>query len=91
MVAQEVSSEFSRRSLQAMQEAVKNAFLDLFITGTAQVESGLRNAPYKFIKTVLTDLAEKAALDVIFDCSIDLWTSLTSFMDAFTSCALASL
>lgn len=39
-VVQELSSEYSRRSLQGTQEAVKNALSNPFITGTPEVESG---------------------------------------------------
>lgn len=87
-VANEVSRKISRRSLQATQEGVKNVSLELFIAGTAEVESSLRNAPYKFIKTLLTGMSKTKVWGKILHRRIDCWTQLTSFMDAFTSHAL---
>lgn len=43
IVAKKVNRECSRRLLQAAQKAVKNAFVDLFITGTAEVKCELKN------------------------------------------------
>lgn len=57
--AQEAGLKHSRHSLQATQEAVKNVLLSLTITGTANLESGLKNAFYKFLQTVLNGMAEK--------------------------------
>lgn len=74
-----------RRSLQASQEAVENALCDLFMTSAAEVEDGLKNAPYNFKETVLTNMADKGALNEIFGRRIDRWTQSTSFMDAFIS------
>lgn len=70
-VAQNVIRDYSRRSLQAPQKVVETAHLDLFIASSAKEKSGLENAPYKFIETVLTDTAGKEVLNEIFDLSID--------------------
>lgn len=90
IVAQEVRREYSSRSLEATQEAVENVHSNLFIAGTIKVERGLKNAPYKFKETLLSDMAEKAALDKIFDCSMDRWNQSILFMNAFTKHALGS-
>lgn len=89
--AQEESREYSRRSLQGTEKAVENALSDLFITCTASVESELKNVLYVFIEAALTDIAEKRALDEIFDHSIERWTQSTLFMDALISHSLSSL
>lgn len=46
---------YSRCSQQDTQGAAENVLSDLSITGSAEVEGGLQNAPYKFLETVLTD------------------------------------
>lgn len=46
---------------------------------------------YMFIETEHTDMTEKRALNKKLDCDIARWTSLPSFMNAFTSRAMASL
>lgn len=58
-VTQEISREDSRRSLQATREVLTNALLDLFITDTAEIESGLKTTLYKNMEMVLTEMVEK--------------------------------
>lgn len=54
------------------------------------MKSGLKNTLFKFIETVRIDMAEKGALDEIFDCSINRWTQPTctcpvaQFINTFT-------
>lgn len=66
-VAQEVSCEYSRSSIQATQEAFENALSNLFITATAEVELALKRATNKFIETILTNMAKEEGLDDVFD------------------------
>lgn len=65
------------------------ALFDLFVTSTAEEESGLKNRSQRFIGTACIDFAEKRVLDKIFDGSINCWTKSTSFMDAFPRRTLA--
>lgn len=51
----------------------------------------LKTIHYRFIKTVLTGMTEKGALDDLLDRNIDRWTLSLSFMDAFTNAAMTSL
>lgn len=68
----------------------KNALSDLFISDTAEVEGGFKNASYKFVKTLLTDMAKKRALDEVFDRNINRRNLSRSFMDALASRVLVS-
>lgn len=45
--------------------------MELLITDTAEVEEGMRNAPYRYLKIILTATVEKGKLDEPFDCSIE--------------------
>lgn len=69
---------------------MKHSLSYLFTAGNAKVKEGLKTASYRFAETVLTDMAGKDGLDEVSARSIDWWTRSTSFMDAFTSRALAS-
>lgn len=74
-----------------MQKALENALSDLFLTGTAKVKGGLKNATYTFNETLLTNMAKKKALKEIFDHSIYHSIQSTFFMNALTRPPLASL
>lgn len=63
-VVQEVSREYLKPSLQAMQEAVEKALSGLFITCTTKAEGGLKSTPYKFIGTIRTNMTQNRALDI---------------------------
>lgn len=55
-----------------MKQAVETAFSDLIFTGytKSKAEGGLKDDSYRFIKTVLTNMAGKGSLDGVFHCSI---------------------
>lgn len=90
-IAKEVSREHLTSSLQATQKAVGNNLLDMFTTSTAKVDEGLKNAIYRFVEKVPTDMAQKKELDGIFNRSIDRWTLSTPFLNEFLSRAQISL
>lgn len=85
---QEVSREYARRSLPATQKAVENTIPDLFKAGTAEVEGGI-NVSLELIEPLFINMVDKRALKEVYGRSIDRWTQLSLFMNAFVSCVVA--
>lgn len=61
-----------------------------FQVGYEEAIDGLTNVSFYSMETVVTEMAHRRTLDHIFDRSMEKWTKYSTFMDAFTSCALAS-
>lgn len=89
-IPKEVSHEYSRRSLQAMQEAVKNAILNLLITGTVKVDCEFEKRLPKVHRDGICqhDREESAGRNTwLLHRPLD---QSTSIMNAFVSHALTS-
>lgn len=61
-----------------------------FKASDAEVELGLKTTSYRFVETLLADMADRGALDEIFAQRIDCWNQCKSFIDAFTTRKLMS-
>lgn len=75
----------------ATKQAVANTLLKFFISSTAKVKERKKSDHYRYVITKLASKAQKGPLDEARDPSIERWTQSTSFVDAFSLRALASL
>lgn len=90
VVAERVAQEHTRLLQQVTQQAVENASSDILFTDYTKAERRLKKASYRFIKTVLTDMAEKGTIHNMLDRRIERWTHPTMFRNAFAVSFLSS-
>lgn len=57
MIPQEVVRVYTKFSYEALQKTVKHALSKLFKTGNAKVKGMLKSSLYRFVETVLTNMA----------------------------------
>lgn len=73
-----------------MTRATEEVCSDAFLVRFDSANDGLKNSLYHFVESILTEMAQKGALDEVFDRSIECWTQSSSFMDTFARRALMS-
>lgn len=71
-------------------KAAEDALSDAFQVGFESTRDGLENVSFRFVESVLTDMALKRALDDMFDRSIKKWAHSSSFIDVFARRVLSS-
>lgn len=87
-VEQGVRRECAKSSHEATQEAFKISHIDFSITGTFQIDEGVKNVSYRYVETILTAMAEKGSLDKAVDRTIERWAQSALFIDTFNCRAL---
>lgn len=90
-IAQEESIRiFAERAGASMQKATGEALLNICIVVIQEANTGFKNAPFCFIKDVITEIAAKGYLDYMFERNQETWTQASSLIDDFTQRALNS-
>lgn len=70
--------------LQSDATSLREQLLALFLSRYSREREKNDKCGYQYIETILVTLAEKKALDIVSDLSVDLWVQPDTFMDAFT-------
>lgn len=81
---------YAVKASPSMQKAAENSLWDAFFCGFDEAHTGLKNAWYHFVESVLRDMARKVSLDDMFDQILKRLTKSTSFMDGFADRAVNS-
>lgn len=67
MHTQEVKQMYARQSYGTTQQAIENVHSNLFVTDTAKIKENMKNAPYRYIKTIIIAMGKKRTLNHVFD------------------------
>lgn len=90
MAQEEAECIYASRVNPSMTRAAEGALSDVFQVGFDSANAGLKISSHHLVESVLTEMAQKDALDEVFDRSIDRWTQSSPFMDALARRALTS-
>lgn len=74
----------------SMTRAAVEALSDVFLLRIDSAKAGLKQSSYHFVESVLMRIAEKGALNEVFDRTIGRWTQSSIFMEVLTKRVLAS-
>lgn len=90
MAQEEVERTYESRVSVFITRAAEEALFNALKIGYKSENAGLKNTSYHLVKSVLTEMAHKRALDEVVNRNIKRWTKSSTFIDPFAKRALTT-